>query len=342
MLGRWNHPWVRRSAAIAAAVLLVVAAAYTGFWLYAAKRIKAEFAVFAASARADKTDIAWQALDTGGYPFRFRIELTGLHINAAAAGIDATAPRLVASAQPWDFENWRFALPNGLDAAVAGGATAPPKLSVQSATGAVSVQPDGGSTIWLTLGKSKTDTPIGALGPIAFDQAITWLILPAQPPKAPTDPYLSFAAELRGVTVPAPPPPFSNTLDDLSLGLAVMGPVPGGPLADALAGWRQAGGTLKLEHSEIAWDQVDITGNGAVALDPNLQPNGSVAIQIAGYDQLLTALSLAGLVPESDVTPIKLGLAMIGPAISTFFTIKDGDMFLGPANLGKAPKIAWK
>lgn len=70
-------------------------AAYTGFWLYAAKQIKAELAAFTASARIDKTDITWQALDTGGYPFRFRIELTGLHINAAPAGVDATAPRLV-------------------------------------------------------------------------------------------------------------------------------------------------------------------------------------------------------------------------------------------------------
>ena len=109
-----------------------------------------------------------------------------------------------------------------------------------------------------------------------------------------------------------------------------------------MSGWRGAGGTLKLDHGEIAWDKLDITGHGNVSLDSDLQPSGSLTLDVAGYDQLLTALSVAGLVAEKDVTPLKLGLAMIGPAISTFVTVKDGEVFLGPLNLGKAPKIEWK
>lgn len=342
MFGRWNNPWLRRGATIAVAVLLVAAAAYTGFWLYAAKRIKAEFAAFAASAKTQGIAVTWQSLDTSGYPLRFRVALRELRMatNGAGPSFDATAPRTVASAHPWDFANWRFAFPNGLDATLAG---APARnLSAQNANGAVSVQPDGGATIWLTLGKSKTDTGVAALGAVAFDQAITWLILPAQPAKAPTDTYLSAAAELRGVVVPSPPPPFGNTIDDVRLGAAVLGPVPDASLADALAGWRQAGGTLKLEHCELAWDRLDVAGSGTISLDTDLQPSGSVSLRVAGYDQLLTALSVAGVMKAEDVTPMKIGLAMIGPAISTFFTVKDGDMFLGPANLGKAPTIAWK
>src|SRR6185437_10150937 len=254
--------------------------------------------------------VSWQAADIGGYPFRFRIALTGVHVNAGAAqpGIDATAPRLIATARMGDFDNWRLALPSGLDATMFGPASR--KLKAESATGAVSVRPDGGATIWLTLGKSTTDTGIAALGTVAFDQAITWLILPAQPPKAVSDPYLSVAAELRGVAISAPPPPFSKTIDDLSLGLAVLGPVPGGSLADVLDGWRKAGGTIKVDHYELAWDRLDVTGDGSVALDADLQPSGSVTATVAGYDQLLTALSVAGLMPASDVTPLKLGLAM--------------------------------
>jgi hypothetical protein len=30
------------------------------------------------------------------------------------------------------------------------------------------------------------------------------------------------------------------------------------------------------------------------------------------------------------------------PAISTSFTIQNGEMFLGPAKLGKAPRIPWE
>lgn len=335
----WARRWVRRGAAALIAGMLVAAAAYSGFWFYAAAQIKTQLGVLAASAKANKIDLTWQAAEVGGYPFRFRVRLTGLHVKAAA-GIDAAAPRFVASAQPGDLANWRFGIPGGLDAAVAGAVSA--KLSAKSATGAISLHPDGGSTVWLTLDKSTADTGIASLGTVSFDQAITWLILPAQSPKAATDPYLSVAAELRGVIVQMPPPPFSNHLDDVALGVAVLGPVPAGSLSDAVSGWRGAGGTLKLDHGEIAWDKLDITGHGNVSLDSDLQPSGSLTLDVAGYDQLLTALSVAGLVAEKDVTPLKLGLAMIGPAISTFVTVKDGEVFLGPLNLGKAPKIEWK
>jgi hypothetical protein len=330
---------VRRGSAILAAVLIVAVASYTAFWLYAAKRIKAELSAAAVAAAAQNITVTWQTIDTSGYPFRFRIELAGLHV-ADESSITVTAPRLLASALVGDFDNWRFALPNGLEAQIV---AAPPRaLSAQRATGAVSLRGERGSTIWLTLGKSTAETGIASLGSIAFDEALTWLILPKQPPKAATDAYASFAVNLRDVAVAAPPSPFGKTIDDLSVGMAVMGPVPGGALADAVTGWRAAGGSIKLEHSELAWDRLDVTGKGNVGLDSDLQLSGSLAIEIAGYDQLLTALSVAGLLPQSDLTPMKIGLAMIGTTISTDLTVKGGDLFLGPANLGKAPRIEWK
>ncbi|HEV2186476.1 MAG TPA: DUF2125 domain-containing protein [Stellaceae bacterium] len=68
-----------------------------------------------------------------------------------------------------------------------------------------------------------------------------------------------------------------------------------------------------------------MAGEGNFTLDAELQPSGSVAATIDGYDQLLTALSVAGLARASDLTQMKIGLAMIGPAISTYFTVTDGD-----------------
>jgi hypothetical protein len=335
----WSRRWVRRSAAVAVAIGLVAGAAYTGYWFYAVKQIKAELAALAAAAKAQKIGFAWKSLATGGYPFRFRVELTDLEIDNGA-GINATVPRLVASVQSGDFDNWRLGLPGGLKAVVAG--ANPRTLDAQSATGALSLRPDGGLTVWLTLGKSKAETGVAALGAVAFEQAITWLILPAMPPRAAGDPYARVAANLNGIGIAAPPPPFGKRIDNLTVGAAIMGPVPSGPFATAVSEWQRAGGTIKLEHCELAWDRLDVAGKGDVALDPGLQPNGSLAIQIAGYDQLLTALSVAGLLPQSDLTPMKIGLAMIGSAISTDLTVKDGDLFLGPANLGKAPRIEWQ
>ena len=93
---------------------------------------------------------------------------------------------------------------------------------------------------------------------------------------------------------------------------------------------------------ELYWDTLGITGSGSLALDADLQPTGSVSATIKGYDQLMMAFSVAGLLPADELTPAKIALAMLGPAISTHFTVQNGDMYLGPANLGKAPRITWK
>jgi hypothetical protein len=138
------------------------------------------------------------------------------------------------------------------------------------------------------------------------------------------------------------PAPFSNTISSLAVGFTVMGAIPNGPAEGAVDAWRRSGGAIKLDHVDLYWDKVEITGSGTVAPDSDLQPSGSVSATIKGYDQLMTALSVAGLLPADDLTPAKIALAMLGPAISTSFTIQNGDMYLGPANLGKAPRIKWK
>jgi hypothetical protein len=50
----------------------------------------------------------------------------------------------------------------------------------------------------------------------------------------------------------------------------------------------------------------------------------------------------------SDASLARIGLAMLAkagpdgrPAITASFTIQNGEMFLGPARLGPAPKIPW-
>jgi hypothetical protein len=162
---------------------------------------------------------------------------------------------------------------------------------------------------------------------VAARLANGWIILPAQPP-TPSEPRLRFGADLQEVTFPAAPTPFSNTINSLAFGLTVMGTIPNRPAEDAVDAWRQSGGTIKLDHFDLYWDKVEITGSGTLALDPDLQPTGSVSATIKGYDQLMTALSVAGLLSADDLTPAKIALAMLGPAISTYFTIQTATCIL--------------
>jgi hypothetical protein len=80
-----------------------------------------------------------------------------------------------------------------------------------------------------------------------------------------------------------------------------------------------------------------------------LQPIGGFSGAIEGYDRVLTALVRAGTLHARDAGLARLALAMLAkigpdgrPQITTSFTIQNGEMFLGPAKLGRAPRIAWQ
>lgn len=333
--------WVRRSIAALSTAIILAIGAYSAFWLYAAHQIESELAAMAAAAKARKIELSWQDLRVGGYPLDFRVEATGLHVVVATPAVEVTAPLLAGITKPFDFARWQINLPSGFKATIRSGAKPLGKLDAENAIGAALAHSDGSSKVWLILGKSQAVT-VASANPVSLDEVLTWLILPPRPPLAATDPSFSFAAQLRGIGISAAPPPFSNNIDDLAIGFELLGPIPDKSAEEAMREWRQAGGAIKFNHCDLSWDNLRISAKGDATLDADLQPVGSISATIAGYDQLLTALSVAGLLPADDLTPMKIGLAMLGPAISTYFTIKNGDMFLGPAGLGKVPRIDWK
>ena len=78
-------------------------------------------------------------------------------------------------------------------------------------------------------------------------------------------------------------------------------------------------------------------------------PLGGFSGAIEGYDQILTGLVQSGRIRAADAGLARLALAMLAkagpdgrPEIKTAFRIQNGQMFLGPAKLGKAPRLAWE
>ena len=100
--------------------------------------------------------------------------------------------------------------------------------------------------------------------------------LPANPP---TDAHgaelLGLALDLRKMHLPAPPPSFTDMIDELAFGVTVKGAVPDGPLVQAIAAWRDAGGTIELDNLQLEWGGLGVNATGTVALDQNLQPIGA-------------------------------------------------------------------
>jgi len=341
---------------LTAALVVAGAASYTAYWLIAAGQLKDGVARWTEEARAQGLAASWQSIRVGGYPFAFRVRLTEPRVvdEAVNPAAELSGPLMLASARPWDLNVWQTLAPQGLKATLRDPAKPPAgqplvRVSVDASSGAVSVASDGAVTVWLTLDGANAETGSEPADRVAARTANGWLVLPARPPHSHTERYLGFGADLYGLTVPQAPSPFGRTIDNLSIGLTVKGMIPAGPVRQSAEAWRQSGGTIELDHFRLFWDALGVTGTGTAALDRELQPVGAFSGAIEGYDKLIAAMVVAGRMRAGDASLAAVALSLLaksGPdgklSISTSFTIDKGEMYLGPAKLGKMPRIAWQ
>jgi hypothetical protein len=330
------------------AALLLIAGAYAAYWFVVAGQIKDNFVAWAQSARADKIDVSWQKMRVTGFPVAFRIELetSALRDGAVSPSPELRIPMLSGAARPWGFASWRLAAREGLSAELAGaGERASLKVTAQIADGVVLIGPEEGWNLWLRL----QDMSAEAADRVRINSADAWITVPPKAPQAHTDPTLGLAVNARQVQLSAAIGPLRDTVDDLAFGVTVRGSISNGKLAQAAAAWRNAGGTIELDNLHLRWGGLGATATGTIALDQELQPIGGFSGTIQGYDQILTALVQSGQMRATDAGLARIALTMLAnpgpdgkPEIKTAFTVQNGQMYLGPAKLGKAPRIIWE
>jgi len=328
------------------AVLVIGFGAYSAYWWVAAGKIKKAATAWQGAERAQKIDVSWQKMRVAGYPLSFRLELTDAALKDSASNppVELTAPTLAASLKPWNFRNFWFSAPDGISVGLGSAAAPLATFSGEHGSGAVALADDGGATVWLSLYQAKA-TAIASLGARAVH---AWLMLPPGAPTTHLEAGLGFALDVEQLALPAAPPGFSATVDALGFGVTLMGEFPAGPLRQAAAQWRDHGGTVELDHLDLRWGDMEINGTGTLALDSDLQPIGGFSGGVSGFDQLLNGLVAAGRVKASDARIARLALAMLAktgpdgrPEIAASLTIQNGEMYLGPAKLGPAPRIDW-
>lgn len=332
---------------VALAVLLAMLGGYGAYWAIVARRIEEGVAAWAQSARARRLDASWQSIEIGGFPGRFRIELTNARLRDRSLdpAPQLRLPVLSGDAVPWDPTVWRLRAPGGLVADLAGAGSRPPvRLAAPRAAGAVAFA-GGGVTVWLRL----YDAEAAAVGELRAGAADLWITLPAKPPRPGGEPNFRVAADLRALEVPVIARALGGSIGELAFGVRVRGALPGGKLAEALAAWRDAGGTVELDNLDLKWGNLGATATGTLSLDRDLQPVGGFSGAIEGYDRILRALVETGHMRPGEAGLAQLALTMLAkagadgrPEIATSLTIGNGQIFLGPARLGPAPRLAWK
>lgn len=361
---------IRRPLFVFATFVAVAGLLASAGWYYARHLAFQAVDRWVAEQRADGIAVGWASRTITGWPVRLDGRFD------APRAVVATPARTLTWRGP--DANVRFYLlsPHTIDFAAPGrhsltvddgGGTATFTLDAKtldaradnSLTGLTGADISAGGT-GLTL-HGPGDAPLAT----AHAVQLFWKQPPAGPP-APVSPAanasdplpVALEAALRvdglslapGVLPPTPTPILGNDIAVLRANLSVNGALGQHPsTTDALAAWRDAGGTVDISHFEIAWGPVHLRGDGTLALDKALQPEGAFTARVSGLTEILTAMEHASMIDARTAAIARITLAVLTrpsedggpPEAQVPLTVQNGVLSVGPVALLKLPKIVW-
>jgi hypothetical protein len=334
---------MRRLPVLVAALAAAVACAYSGYWYYLAGQLRQEVGPWVEARRAHGMAVTWQTLAVGGYPFRLRLDFSGVALSAAQPFPYTAKSALVeAEASPFRLTAWRIRAPQG--------ATVSAPLSVAGLAaglveGTVAVGDDA-TAVTAHAGAIEGD---GAAQGFAADALDLSLTLPRAAPKTDRDPFAAASVRLTAAEVPQAPRPYPHRIDTLAFAATLRGDVPAGALAQSLAQWRDGGGTLDIDSAHVVWGSTKIDLDGTLALDAGMQLQGALTATISGVDQVVDAIVAAHVMAAKYADFAKAVLHAIGrqdedgaSALHVPVTLQDRRIYVGPAPIAPLPTIEWQ
>jgi hypothetical protein len=327
--------------------LLVVAGAlgiWTAAWYVGTQRLIAGLEQWAAARRAEGWQVAYDTPIAAGFPTKIAALIPNPAITAparAAGGLawEWRAPTLRAEFVPWRPD--RIALRNrGANqlALIRGGVRYQATLDCDDALVRLEAARHEGGQYVVELGG-----PVFELVEPPVTAQATQLTLTLQLHHAPPNDHLASTADLGFAIDNLITESFGKmggTPLSINVQASLMGGLPSGPLDQALAGWRDDGGTIEVPRLTFHAATINVSANGTLALDNELRPMGAASAAIRGYDEALDRLTAAGTVNPRDAQLAKLLLSAIAhPAndgervLNVPITGQNGWLYVGPVRL---------
>ena len=365
-LGRPRRRW---RLALLLAVVVAVAAGWTGLWSYAAKRADAELAAWRNREAAAGRAVGCGTQRIAGFPFRIEIACTDPTLNLQANQLTFRLKDLLAAV--------RIYQPTLLIGEFTGPLTVanegrPPDIvadwtRAQTSVHGLSSEPDRVSVV---LDKPSVARPASpAAQTLASAEHLE--LHARQAPRLPQDPpVLDLALDLRQALLPAfaqvPEGPIDAEIAATLRGLTDLRPK---PLPALLRDLQAANGRLDITHARVRQGEIIGVGQGTLSLTARGTLDGQLQLTVAGIEQLMTALGLDKKVgqasqnaldrvapglnldrllgPRGNAALAAAGVAMLGQpaelegrrAVTLPLRFADGVVFLGPLRAGELPPL---
>jgi hypothetical protein len=371
--GRSRSWWI----ALPTVGLLVLAAAWSGFWYFSAGKAQASLDEWRSrEAQAGRVYRCGEE-SFGGYPFRIEMHCRNPQVEDRGTQLTLNAGDLMAVAQVWD-----------------------PTLLIGEITGPMMVAPTGGEPTmtmkWTLAQASLRGLPVSSQrlsivvdhpGLVSSDASALasadHLEFHARRAADSTteNPSLDFALDFTHFTSPPMGSYAAAATDAHIVGvLRGIGDFTPKPVAAKLRELQAANGRLELTNARFQQGDLVTTATGAVALTPRGTLNGEVNLTVVNFDKLLKVLGvdrmLAQAVPQATLDKLApsldrvmpglggllrgntgsasggaaatIGAAAVGGkqtefegqrAITMLLRFVDGTAYLGPIKIGQVPPL---
>jgi hypothetical protein len=335
------------------ALLVLLAVAWSVFWVMAARRADATITAWLEQEARLGRIYRCASRESGGYPFRIEVRCTAPTLELANAqpvrvlkaqelrGVaqvytpnliiaEISGPLAITEAgQPavWRAD-WRLA-----QASLRGLSGTPERLSVVL-DGVQVERADGGGA------SPAAPAPAGAWAAANHLE----FHLRRDPAAASGQPVIDFAGQVNGATLPSVPAltgkPFDGEVTALLSGLTEWKPM---PLPARLKQWQAAGGRLQVTRLRIQQGDAVVAATGSVGLSTGGRPDGMFDVTMAGIDRLVQQFGGNDGAAGGLQIGLLAGLAFLGRpaeidgkrAIAVALRLNDGAVSLGPIRLGK-------
>ena len=339
----------RRFILAAAAATIVAAGVLALYWLWAAGQVRTAIAHWSAAQRAAGYQVAYDGPEIGGFPVRLAVRLESPRI-AAPQGWRWSGAAVTGEAAFWQPLLLRLALPRRQElVAVWRGHERRLRLDAGRADGEVRL--DGAGQAVAAAVEMFDVTVREAPG----QEAAGWTAraghmrheIARQAPSPGQEAHMRLEGTLADLMVVQMPPPFPDTIDRLAYAADLVGTIPAGEPAAALAAWRDGGGVVQVSNLTFVWGPLDVRADGTAALDEALRPQGAFSARIAGLPELLDALVAQGGMQPAAAAALRIAVLTFAegrdgngrPIVRVPVTLQDGTVFLGPVAVARLDPV---
>jgi hypothetical protein len=341
---------IRRNKIIAIAAGLIIVA-YSGWWWLTAHALTGRIDQWIAGEQGKGAKITPMAVAVGGYPFAFSVKLTNVSL-AWPGGFGFSSQSLKLRNRPWSLRSFKVNATGGFEIALPAGTSRPALVLVgETLKGHASFQDTAMPvTMDLTADTVSASTSIAG-GPASREMTVATVEFdgtrPTTTPTADTDVAYDLSLKLIDLSAQAlEGNPLGGTISQTALHVQLLGPPPVQWDDMGLKAWREAGGSVNVNTLSLQWGQLAVSGNGTLALDKEMQPEGAFTAHLSGFEQALDSLAAAGWIKLSAASIAKLALGIAShpgpdgkPSVDTPLTIQNRHISAGAIKLGQVPEL---